>query len=167
MAEVPVAGSGFLADVKAGDQRLRLLATETGYGVAANIYSLTPSTSRCLETATTGTGRACSKGVSMAMIPSTARLSKIFGHTSIQVGPLPLADDRIKIAFLQQIVLDPAHYQRFADLRHDHANREAPWVPQRPRHKVWPVIQPFRFGKSPVLDVLRNRSRGRRPVDDQ
>jgi len=41
MAEVPVAGSGFLADVKAGRQRLRLLATDTGYGVAANIYSLT------------------------------------------------------------------------------------------------------------------------------
>src|SRR5437879_13446277 len=90
MAEVPVAGSGFLADVKAGDQRLRLLATETGYGVAANIYSLTPSTSRCLETATTGTGRACSKGVSMAMIPPAARLSQLFGHHYIRVGPTPL-----------------------------------------------------------------------------
>lgn len=41
MAEFPVAGSGFWANVKAGSERLRLVATETGYGAAANIYSLT------------------------------------------------------------------------------------------------------------------------------
>jgi hypothetical protein len=41
MAEVPVAGSSFVAEVKTSGQRLRLVATETGYGAAANIYSLT------------------------------------------------------------------------------------------------------------------------------
>ena len=41
MAEVPVASSGFMAEVKASGQRLRLVATETGYGAAANIYSVT------------------------------------------------------------------------------------------------------------------------------
>lgn len=41
MAEVPIAGTGFCADVKVSGQRRRLFATETGYGVAANMYSLT------------------------------------------------------------------------------------------------------------------------------
>jgi hypothetical protein len=43
MAEVPKAGSGFVADVEVSSERLRLLAIETGYGVVANLYSLTES----------------------------------------------------------------------------------------------------------------------------
>jgi hypothetical protein len=41
MAEVPLAGSAFSAEVRASGQRLRLVATETGYGAVANIYNLT------------------------------------------------------------------------------------------------------------------------------
>jgi hypothetical protein len=41
MAEFPLTGSGFFADVEVSGQRLRLVTTETGYGVAANIYTVT------------------------------------------------------------------------------------------------------------------------------
>jgi hypothetical protein len=41
MVEFPLTGSHFFADVKASGQRLRLVATETGYGAAANIYTFT------------------------------------------------------------------------------------------------------------------------------
>jgi hypothetical protein len=34
MAEVPIAGRGFCADIEASGHRLRLFATQTGYGVA-------------------------------------------------------------------------------------------------------------------------------------
>ena len=37
-----MAGTAFSADISASGQRLRLVATETGYGAAANIYTLTP-----------------------------------------------------------------------------------------------------------------------------
>jgi hypothetical protein len=41
MGEFPLAGSAFSAEVKASGQHLRLIAAETGYGAAANIYNLT------------------------------------------------------------------------------------------------------------------------------
>jgi hypothetical protein len=41
MIELPKAGDGFSAEVKASGQRLKLVAIETGYGAVANIYTFT------------------------------------------------------------------------------------------------------------------------------
>src|ERR1700687_3347584 len=61
-----------------------------------------------------------------------------------QIGPVPMADHKIKIALFQQVVLNAGHYQSgvsFADLRHNHSDGKTPLRAQRPSHEVRPVVQ--------------------------
>jgi hypothetical protein len=57
--------------------------------------------------------------------------------------PVAMAHHKIKIAFLQQVILDAGHHQcriALADLRDDHADGEAALLPQGPGEMVRPVV---------------------------
>src|SRR5215470_657525 len=59
-----------------------------------------------------------------------------FGIFVDQVGPMTMARNKVKIAFLQQVILDAAHHQRgitLTDLWNHDANREAALRAQRTR----------------------------------
>src|SRR6202795_1643229 len=83
---------------------------------------------------------------------------------------MPVADHKIKIALLQQVVLDAGEHQRrisFADLWHHHTNGKTPLRPQRARHEVRPVVQLTCRRPDALLGAQRDRLGGRRSINDE
>src|SRR5437763_210146 len=81
-----------------------------------------------------------------------------------------VAHHKIKEAFLQQMIFNPGHHQRgipFADLRHHHADRVAPLLPERSRQMIRSVVQLAGRLPDQFLRTKRNRFCAGRAVDDQ
>ncbi len=61
-----------------------------------------------------------------------------------QIGAMPVADNKIKVALLQKVVFNPGHDQRrvsIADFRHHHADRKTSLRAQRASHEIRTVVQ--------------------------
>ncbi len=57
---------------------------------------------------------------------------------------MAMTNDKIEVAFLQQVILDPRHNQRgipFADFRDDYTNGITALLPERLGEMIGPVIQ--------------------------
>ena len=60
-----------------------------------------------------------------------------------QVGAMPVANDKIKISFLKQVILNTRKHQcgvTFADFRNDYSDRKAALLAQHPGHHVGTII---------------------------
>src|SRR5579859_4330376 len=71
-----------------------------------------------------------------------------------------MADDEIKIAFLQKMIFNARHNERgvsLADLRDENANGVTPLLSERAGQVIRPVIQFARRFANQFLRMMRNR----------
>src|SRR5437868_10350586 len=83
---------------------------------------------------------------------------------------MTVAGHKVEVTFVEQVVLDAAHYHGSVALAHlgnYYADGETPLRAQGPGKKIRPIVQLASGGQNAVLRLLRNRIGNWRAIDNQ